>query len=691
MQNARNFVLDLLDEPDKFIDHAKRYAASVIMSLTYGKMTPTSYSDPEVKQINLLVERLGSAMRPGAHLVDSYPFLKYIPGFTSELKKWHKEELELFSSQIRGVKERLAKNEAYPCFATTLLERQEEFGLNDDELAYLAGSMFGAGSDTTAGVLPIVIMAAARHPQIQARVQAQLDKVVGRDRLPTFEDWEKLTEVATYVQEVYRWRPVTPLGFAHRATKDVAWNGYVIPAGTEVLACHWAIARDPDVFPDPEAFKPERWLDEKGQLREDLKFFNWGFGRRICPGLHVAERSVFINTALTLWAFEIHEDPAHPIDTFAIKDGALAHPYPFVVRFKPRIPNLREKILAHNEPLQLLNEYTDHEVHLFEADSRPGGHANTVTYSPPGKEDAEVDTGFIVFNPSTYPNFISFLKMHPDLAKRILPTEMTFSVSRDGGAFEWAGNNLLSVFCQPSRLLDPNMWRLLYDVLRFNANAQRLLLNFKFSKGGTRDGELSIGEYLQKHGYSDWFRDNYLIPMTAAIWSTPPDKCALDFPARTLIQFMFNHHLLQITGKPSWLTLRGGSRTYVKKIIASLPASQVHLSTPIRAARTVPTLGDSQRDSQVLLETASGDNLRFDEVIMACHTDTTVDILNAGGGMSAEETRILGKFKWNRNEAVLHRDERVRTSDKHDRTTTHILFHGSSCQSQNLRGRAGTT
>ncbi|KAI9058484.1 FAD/NAD(P)-binding domain-containing protein [Trametes sanguinea] len=310
----------------------------------------------------------------------------------------------------------------------------------------------------------------------------------------------------------------------------------------------------------------------------------------------------------------------------------------------------------------LLNEFTDHEVHLFEADSRPGGHANTVTFSPPGKEDAEVDTGFIVLNPSTYPNFISFLKIYPDLAKRILPTEMTFSVSRDGGAFEWAGNNLLSVFCQPSRLLDPNMWILLYDVLRFNANAQRLLLDF--SKDGARDQELSIGEYLQQHGYSDSFRDNYLVPMTAAIWSTPPDKCALDFPARTLIQFMFNHHLLQITGKPSWLTLRGGSRTYVKKIIASLPASQVHLSTPIRAARTVPTLGDVQRDSQVLLETASGENVRFDEVIMACHTDTTVDILNAGGGMSADETRILGKFKWNRNEAVLHSDERLMPKSK---------------------------
>ncbi|KAI0335787.1 FAD/NAD(P)-binding domain-containing protein [Cubamyces sp. BRFM 1775] len=305
----------------------------------------------------------------------------------------------------------------------------------------------------------------------------------------------------------------------------------------------------------------------------------------------------------------------------------------------------------------LLNEHTDHEVHLFEADSRPGGHANTVTYSRPNKEPVDVDTGFIVFNPSTYPNFINFLKLYPDLAERILPTEMTFSVSRDLGAFEWAGNNLMTVFCQPSRLLDPNMWRLLYDVLRFNVSAQRLLLNLE--KSGVRDDEFSIGSYLQEHGYSDSFRDNYLIPMTAAIWSTPPDKCALDFPARTLIQFMYNHHLLQITGKPSWLTLRGGSRTYVQKILSTLPASQLHLSTPIVSVKPIHVFNNGEKTHRVELMTAYGETLDFDEVILACHTDTTVDILKAGGGLSPEETRILEAFKWNRNEAVLHCDERL--------------------------------
>ncbi|KAF9820730.1 hypothetical protein IEO21_01173 [Rhodonia placenta] len=240
----------------------------------------------------------------------------------------------------------------------------------------------------------------------------------------------------------------------------------------------------------------------------------------------------------------------------------------------------------------LLNEYSDHEVHLYEADCRPGGHANTVTFSQSGREPVEVDT-YIVFNPSTYPNFLRFLNLYPDLRQHICATDMTFSVSRDGGAFEWAGNNLSSVFCQPKRLLDPDMWRMLYD-----------------------------------------------IPMTAAIWSTPPDKCTLDFPARTLIQFMHNHHLLQIFGKPSWLTLRGGSLER-GCIITSVPAL------------------DGHGDHNVELVTALGERIHYDRIIVAAHSDAALSILRAGGGATADEERILGEFEWNKNVAVLHCDKRL--------------------------------
>ncbi|KAI1790162.1 cytochrome P450 [Ganoderma leucocontextum] len=360
MQHARSYVLDILDIPEQHLTHAKRqigrrlfllirprFAASVIMSVTYGKTTPTSYSDPEVQQINKGTARLGDTLRPGAYLIESYPWLRYVPGMTSKLEQWHQEEIALYRGQVEAVKERLANNDAQPCFTTYLLEHQEESGLSDDELAYLAGSMFGAGSDTTGGVLGFFVMAAAKYPETQRRVQAQLDAVVGRDRLPTFADQDKLPEVWAYIEELFRWRPVAPAGFSHAATEDVFWKDCVIPAGTEVVGCHWAIARDPDVFPDGDTFSPGRWLDEKGEMRTDLRFFNWGFGRRICPGQHLADRSLFITIALALWAFDISEDSAHPIDTMAIKDGALAHSEQFAVRFKPRISALREKIASY--------------------------------------------------------------------------------------------------------------------------------------------------------------------------------------------------------------------------------------------------------------------------------------------------------------------------------------------------------
>jgi len=166
------------------------------------------------------------------------------------------------------------------------------------------------------------------------------------------------------------------------------------------------------------------------------------------------------------------------------------------------------------------------------------------------------------------------------------------------------------------------------------------------------DREVSIGEYLTRQGYSKSFTDNYLIPMTAAIWSTPPDKCALDFPARTLIQFLHNHHLLQLTGKPDWLTLRGGSKAYVNTVVSSLPSSQLHLSTPIKSI----TSHTVRATSQVTITTTSGVQEVFDHVILACHSDTSLEILRQGGGVTPDEERILGKFKWNKNEVVLHSD-----------------------------------
>lgn len=341
-RNARNVILDILEKPDRHIEHTKRYAASFIMTLAYGKQTPTSYSDPEVQEVNKCLFRLGRAMTPGFYLVDAYPFLRFVPGFLSEPKRFHQEELALFRSQLDSVRERMRRNEAQPCFAKYLIERQGELELSDDELAYLAGSMFGAGSDTTAAALSIVIMAAALFPDMQRHVQEQLDAVVGRERMPSFGDMDALTAVTAFYLETYRWRPVSVGGFPHRATKDIIYGQYCIPEGATVVGNHWGIGKDPEFYPEPESFIPSRWITETGEINEKIKYFNFGFGRRVCPGQHVANRSVFINTAFLLWAFNISQDPSSPIDSLAFTDTANTHPLPFRVKFEPRIPNLRE-------------------------------------------------------------------------------------------------------------------------------------------------------------------------------------------------------------------------------------------------------------------------------------------------------------------------------------------------------------
>ncbi|KAG1798560.1 cytochrome P450 [Suillus plorans] len=336
-RHAKNLILDILNDPKNHQGHAMRYSASVVMSFTYGKLTPTSYTDPEVVAVNETLAHFSQAMKPGAYLVDTYPILRFIPGYLSQLKVWHKEERALYDRQLDAVRTQMREGTSSPSFARFMLEHQKQYQLGDEEVAYLAGVIFGAASDTTASAITMMMMAAATHTDAQARVQEELDNIVGRTRLPTFDDQEMLPQVTAFMLESFRWRPVTLGGFAHRATKDIIWNNYLIPAGATVIGNHWAIANDPEVFPEPHRFNPQRWIDDAGRVRSDLKFFTFGFGRRVCPGQHVANRSVFITTALILWAFRLSENPAAKIDTLAFSDTPTIHAAPFELCFAKRI------------------------------------------------------------------------------------------------------------------------------------------------------------------------------------------------------------------------------------------------------------------------------------------------------------------------------------------------------------------
>lgn len=248
---------------------------------------------------------------------------------------------------------------------------------------------------------------------------------------------------------------------------------------------------------------------------------------------------------------------------------------------------------------------------------------------------------------------------------------MTFGVSRDNGAFEWSGTSLGAIFAQWTNFFSPRMWRMIFDIVRFNQFALDLLHNEDESEhapSGTTNGHMngttksevkkihdkprsleSIGSYLERGGYSDAFSQDYLIPMTAAVWSTSPEKCALDFPAMTLVRFMWNHHLLTtVAARPSWMTIPGGSQQYIDAVMKDFPASNVHLRTHVAGVEDI--------NDKVILQfddVNKGEEL-FDHVILACHGDQALDIIRDGG--TQEERDILAGFQTTVNTAVLHSD-----------------------------------
>ncbi|KAI9661543.1 MAG: hypothetical protein M1829_006234 [Trizodia sp. TS-e1964] len=292
---------------------------------------------------------------------------------------------------------------------------------------------------------------------------------------------------------------------------------------------------------------------------------------------------------------------------------------------------------------------TQHEVHLYEAASRLGGHTNTVPFVKGGLITM-VDSGFIVLNNATYPNFIAFLA---ELQVPTVPTEMTFGISRDNGSFEWAGTSLSAVFAQRSNIFWPRMWRMIFDIIRFNEFAIDVLKSenerIKDLRGNISEcHEESIGEYLDRENYSEAFRNDYLIPMTAAVWSTTPDKCSLEFPAITLVRFMWNHHLLNtVAARPKWMTIPGGANQYIEGILKGFPLENIHLETPVQSLET-------RADGKVIMKLEDKVEEIYDHVILATHGDQALELIR--GNSTEDEVEVLSGFATSKNFAVLHSD-----------------------------------
>lgn len=272
-----------------------------------------------------------------------------------------------------------------------------------------------------------------------------------------------------------------------------------------------------------------------------------------------------------------------------------------------------------------------HDVTVFEASDRIGGHTNTVRVDDGGRELA-VDTGFIVYNDLTYPNFVALLD---ELGVATQPSDMSFSVTGGRHGLEYNGSSLNRLFAQRRNLFRPSFYRMLADILRFNREAPALL--------SQPEPRLTLGEYLALNGYGEHFVDHYILPMGSAIWSATAERMRA-MPAMFFVRFFQNHGLLSVNDRPQWRVVKGGSARYVEKLVAG-HRDRIRTDTPVTAVRRF--------DRHVEVTARGSEPERFDRVFLACHSDQALALL---ADPTPQEREVLGAIEYQKNEAVLHTD-----------------------------------
>ncbi|KAJ8079370.1 hypothetical protein PM082_021875 [Marasmius tenuissimus] len=350
----RNLLVDLLREPDNFYHLLRHMAGSTILSITYGiTIKPSEVGDPAIDTADRALHGFVAAGVPGSFLVDYVPALKSIPlwfpgaSFKAKAQEWGRDAQKMLNDPFNVVKKQIAQGTNKPCFISYCMDNKGNANLSEEEedeiIRDSAGAMYLAGTDTTVCALHILILAMVCYPEAQELAQAELDRVVGRDRLPELKDREKLPYVTALLFETMRWQPVNPVGLAHLVTEEDEYKGYRIPRNSIVLGNAWAIFRDPEIYgPEPDRFKPGRFLTPDGQINPDVPepTIFWGTGRRICPGRHFAMLNMHAVVASMLHCFSIAKardefgNEITPTQEFTT--SLQNRPVPFPCSIKPR-------------------------------------------------------------------------------------------------------------------------------------------------------------------------------------------------------------------------------------------------------------------------------------------------------------------------------------------------------------------
>ncbi|KAG8912689.1 hypothetical protein FRC00_003985 [Tulasnella sp. 408] len=357
---ATQFMHDLLTRPNDFYTSARRYSSSVIMSVLFGQRSPR-FNTPATKDFFHVQHLWERALEPGAHPpVDLFPILQKVPERFAAWKRLCTEvrrlQRKLYFGLLEQVEKRTARGEANGCWMETVCVRAEEWKLDRELVGYLGGVLLEGGSDTTSSFLQSLILALVTHPEVQKKAQEEIDRVIGNDRAPVLGDIEHLPYCQAIILETHRWRPVIPL-YPRSSTQVEFYNGHVLPKGTIIFVNTWGIFHDPNVYENPDEFNPDRFIESEFGIKREAREgdrdrrnnFAFGAGRRICPGIHLANNSLRINTVNLLWAFNFlkaKDASGKEItpDVWDYAKGIGTCPNPFKCEIVPRSQHHKEII-----------------------------------------------------------------------------------------------------------------------------------------------------------------------------------------------------------------------------------------------------------------------------------------------------------------------------------------------------------
>ncbi|MCJ1271881.1 hypothetical protein MMC22_011786 [Lobaria immixta] len=367
---AAQMMKDFCMEPGRHMEHPKRFSNSIIMSIVYGVRSP-DYNTPHLKDLYAMTEQLQKILQPGAAPpVDIFPILKFVPNrwwgdWITMAQQYGKDKDALYKGMLNQVLERHAREGSRNSMMDAVIEQQDKLQLTPSQLESLGGALIEGGSETTSNVLLTFIHTIISHPEAQMEAQAEIDRVIGEDRSPLWSDYEQLLYVSMIIKETMRWRPIAPTGFPHYLTEDDWVDGKFLPKGTTVLVNVWGLHHDPVTIPDPDTFSPEHYSTRTQPASkyavspdyEERDHYNYGGGRRLCPGIHLAERNLFIAVAKLLWGFDfrpIRDAQGNYVEVdvdvqAAYHEGFLRCPKDFQCEVKPRSEKRRAVIMAEFE------------------------------------------------------------------------------------------------------------------------------------------------------------------------------------------------------------------------------------------------------------------------------------------------------------------------------------------------------